>query len=87
MLLRLLPDAGLRFFLNDQYRTLFAARDPDNLDEERRHIALINIVLGSVTGMVTLGLTYPLDLARMRLAADQTRKYVRRQTLTTSYMT
>ena len=56
MLLRLFPEAGMRFILYDQYNTLFEYKDPTNAVEEINHRVLLNIALGSVTAMTTLTL-------------------------------
>ncbi|CAL8463599.1 g3133 [Coccomyxa elongata] len=70
--LRLVPEVGLKFALNDQFRTMFTPSDGRPIGFEGR------LAAGAATGILKTALFYPLDLAWTRLAADTAGKTDRR---------
>jgi solute carrier family 25 (adenine nucleotide translocator) protein 4/5/6/31 len=63
------PSHALNLVLRDYYRLMFLR----NVDRKKQYGRFIlgNIASGGFGGMTTLCLTYPLDLARTRLAVDR----------------
>lgn len=70
-MLRLFPEAALKFYLTDQYSVLFAPRDKDHGELWN---TVLRLGLGLTTAVVTTVAVYPLDLAATRLAADRTER-------------
>ena len=62
--LRLLPDTAIKFALHDQFKVMFAPPDGRPLGLTGK------LAAGSATGVIKCLASYPLELARTRLAAD-----------------
>lgn len=66
--LRLVPETAVRFTLHDQFKVMFAPPDGRPLGLTGK------LAAGSATGVIKCLASYPLELARTRLAADTTSK-------------
>ena len=62
--LRLLPDTAVKFALHDSFKVMFAPPDGRPLGLTGK------LAAGSATGLIKCLSSYPLELARTRLAAD-----------------
>ena len=62
-MLRLFPEAAIRFYVNDQYQVLFSPRDKDKTEVET---TVLRVALGAFTALVTTTL--------VRAAAAELRK-------------
>ena len=62
--LRLLPDTAVKFALHDSFKVMFAPPDGRPLGLTGK------LAAGSATGLIKCFSSYPLELARTRLAAD-----------------
>lgn len=62
--LRLLPDTAIKFVVHDQFKVMFAPPDGRPLGLTGK------LAAGSATGVIKCLASYPLELARTRLAAD-----------------
>lgn len=70
-LLRIFPYAAIKFVAYEQIRTLLIPHD-------EYETAVRRFLAGSLSGLASVFLTYPLDLARVRLAFDTKRTMLRK---------
>ncbi|XP_077869458.1 mitochondrial coenzyme A transporter SLC25A42-like [Saccoglossus kowalevskii] len=66
---RIIPYAAIQYAAHEQYKLLFGAKDGKALDPLPRFVA------GSLAGATAVSFTYPLDLARARMAVTQKEMY------------
>ena len=68
---RVLPYAAIQYSSHEQFKRLLSVET----NEDKRKHPLRSYVAGSLAGVVSTSLTYPLDLARARMAVTHREKY------------
>uniref|UniRef100_T1JXF2 RING-type domain-containing protein n=1 Tax=Tetranychus urticae TaxID=32264 RepID=T1JXF2_TETUR len=68
---RVLPYAAIQYSSHEQFKRLLSVET----NEDKRKHPIRSYVAGSLAGVVSTSLTYPLDLARARMAVTHREKY------------